>query len=172
MSTNEVAALKIASLPVPLVSGLESSGWYPGRKVDVREVVAELVAEGYRSNPFAICFLESLFGLRIDPINTTGPNFSNTEPFIVDPRGVGLRHRSETAEVESSINEDVFPVAWWVSYSYVYITASARMIAFSSGLIWLMGNSLEDGLDMAVRATSELVCIGSRPQQPRWPLPG
>ncbi|MFC8845399.1 MULTISPECIES: SUKH-3 domain-containing protein [unclassified Micromonospora] len=161
--------LDFAALPPPLVGALEASGWFWGRKVDVGEIVAELVEQGYRSNPFAVSFLEAFSGLRIPPLNSEGPNFANTESLIIDPGGVGRRHRSEAAEVESVVNEDVFPVAWWLSYSYVYITASARMVAFSSGLIWLLGDSLERGLDMAVRASAELTCIGSRAGQPRWP---
>lgn len=160
--------VNFASLPPPLIGTLEAAGWFWGRKAGVGEVVAELVAQGYRSNPFAISFLESFSGLRIAPFNSDGPNFANTEPLIVDPIGVGRRHRSEAAEVESAAAEDVFPVAWWLSHSYVYVTPSARVLAFSSGLIWLLGDSLERGLDLAVRASSELICIGSRPGQPRW----
>jgi hypothetical protein len=160
-----------ASLPSPLVAALKAAGWFPGRKVEVGQTVTELVAEGYRSNPFATAFLEELSGLRIAPINSDGPNFTNTEPLIIDPSGVGRRHRSEAAEVESVADEDVFPVAWWLSHSYVYVTASARVLAFSSGLIWSLGEGPEQGLDMAIRASSQLICIGSRPGQPRWPNP-
>ncbi|WP_432994131.1 SUKH-3 domain-containing protein [Dactylosporangium sp. CA-233914] len=159
----------VASLPSPVIAALEASGWFWGRKVDVSEIIADLIVEGYRRNPPAIAFLSALSGLRIAPINSEGPNFANTEPLFIDPGGVGRRHRSGAAEVESVVEEDVFPVAWWLSHSYVYVTASARMVAFSSGLIWLLGKTLEQGLDMAVRAPSELVCVGSREGQPRWP---
>ncbi|MGC4897514.1 SUKH-3 domain-containing protein [Micromonospora sp. DT31] len=170
MSTND-DSLDFSALPPPLVGALEASGWFWGRKVDVDEIVAELVEQGYRSNPFAISFLEAFSGLLIAPLNIEGPNFANTESLIIDPGGVGRRHRSEAAEVESVVSEDVFPVAWWLSHSYVYVTASARMVAFSSGLIWLLGDTLEQGLDMAVRASANLTCIGSRQGQRRWPAP-
>lgn len=157
------------SLPAPLVGALEVSGWFRGRRADVGEVVAELAADGYRSNPYAISFLEALSGLRIEPLTTAGPNFVNAEPLIVDPGGVGRRHRPEAEEVESALGEEVFPVAWWLSYSYVYVTASARMVAFSAGLIWLLGDTPGQGLDLAVRASSDLVCIGYRAGQSPWP---
>jgi hypothetical protein len=163
--------LNFTALPPPLVGALEASGWFWGRKVDVNDIVAELVEQGYRSNPFATSFLEAFLGLSIAPLNIERPNFTNTESLIIDPGGVGLRHRSEAAEVESVVNEDLFPVAWWLSYSYVYVTASARMVAFSSGLIWLLGDTLERGLDMAIRASAELTCIGSRAGQAMWPVP-
>jgi hypothetical protein len=152
-----------------VVTALEAAGWVPGRSADVRKVLADLVTGGYAPNPFTIGLLEALYGLRIDPVNADGPNFQNTEPFIVDPLGVGRRHREEAAEVRAAVGEDVFPVGWWLCNSHVHVTASGRVVAFSSGLIWHLGHTPEEGLDMAVRASSPLVCIGSRQGQRRWP---
>ncbi|MEV4638117.1 SUKH-3 domain-containing protein [Actinoplanes sp. NPDC049548] len=170
MSTGD-EALRLESASPELLAALEAAGWDRDRDVAIDHVVEELAAQGYEINTYAAAFLRSLCGLRIDPANEDGPNFQNTEQLIVDPLGVGRRHRPEAVEVESLIGESVFPVAWWLSYSYVHVAASGRMVAFSSGLTWSLGNTPEQGLDMAVRASEPLVCIGSRSGQARWPKP-
>jgi SUKH-3 immunity protein len=152
-----------------LMEALKAAGWFPSRFVDVKDVVRDLVAEGYAPNPFAIGVLESLYGLHIEPVGTVGSNFENSDPLIIDPIGVGKRHRPEAFEVEEALHETIFPIAWWLSYSHLYVAASGKTIAFSSGLVWLLGQTPEEGLDLAIRAKGELICVGARPGQRRWP---
>jgi len=161
--------LRAEDMHPALAEALENAGWNSRRSMDVRDVVAELVDDGFTPNSFAIGALKALLGLRIEPLNTSGPNFQNTEPLLVDPLGVGKRHRLEAVEVEKVVGETVFPFGWWLSYSYVYMTSSGKVVAFSSGLVWLLGETPEQGLDLAVRAQVPLTCIGAREGQRPWP---
>ncbi|GII55107.1 hypothetical protein Pth03_34960 [Planotetraspora thailandica] len=148
---------------------LRSAGWHRGRRVDVSVAIRSLESQGYVAGRTIVSFLESLWGLRLDPANEEGPNFINGEPFIVDPVGVGRRHRDEADEIYSAIGGSWFPIGWWLSYSHVFMDQSGALVAFADGLIWRIGDNLLDGLRFMVQADRPLMCIHAPEGRKPWP---
>ncbi|GAA1693176.1 SUKH-3 domain-containing protein [Fodinicola feengrottensis] len=159
----------LGSVHHDVLEALAKAGWTMGRQMDIESVVGEMVGIGYAENVHATSLLRDLLGLRIEPSNEQGANFTNAEPFIVDPLGAGRRHTDELDEMVQSLGGSYFPVGWWFCYSHVFVESAGSVVAYSAGLIWRLGASVEEGLEMMVRAHRPLVCIHSRKGQTPWP---
>jgi hypothetical protein len=135
----------------------------------VSAVSLALEEEGYVSSPVATRFLRAFSGLKIEPAVVAGPNFSNDEPVLVDPVGVGRRHRDESMEIGSVLGGDWYPIGWWLAYSHVFMESSGAMSAYADGLIWDLGRSPFEGLDMMVSVTRPLICLHASVDMTPWP---
>ncbi|WP_411970434.1 SUKH-3 domain-containing protein [Saccharothrix longispora] len=156
-------------LSLTTVSALRLAGWYPGRRVDVSSDVSSLEAQGYVSSSLATEFLESFQGLKIGPAREGGPNFLNGEPFLVDAIGVGGRHQGESSEIGSVIGGSWFPIGWWLSYSHVFMRADGALAAYANGLIWSIGSTPSEGLELMVSADRPLICVHAPEGMKPWP---
>ncbi|MGP2442854.1 SUKH-3 domain-containing protein [Streptomyces sp. JW3] len=152
-----------------LLQALRNSGWYPQRQVIVDPWVDSLRQEGYVPNAQAMEILGTVGGLAIEPVNRAGPNFSNDEPFNLDPIAAGAGQRGLAAEIEEALGGRYFPVGEWLSYSSVFVEAGGRIVAAGLGWIWEMGDTLESALELAVCADRPLVCLHSDPGLDPWP---
>lgn len=150
------------------VAALLAVGWHPGRRVDVSAAVQALEAQGYTKSPVIVDFLESFGGLKIGPAREDGPNFSNGEPFLVDPVGVG-RHQDEAEAIGAAIGGSWFPVGWWLSYSHVFMDQEGALSACANELIWSLGSNPCEGLDLMVSANRPLVCVYAPKGRKPWP---
>ncbi|MFD5823975.1 SUKH-3 domain-containing protein [Lentzea sp. NPDC060358] len=151
------------------VSALRVAGWYPGRYVYVSSNINCLEAQGCTPSSAALCFLESFCGLKVGPAREDGPNFFNGEPFFVDAAGVGGRHQDESLAIGSAIGGVWFPIGWWLSYSHVFMREDGAMSAFANGLIWSVGNTPHEGLDLMVSADRPLICVHAPKGMKPWP---
>ncbi|WP_206431715.1 SUKH-3 domain-containing protein [Streptomyces sp. ADI97-07] len=157
-------------LPVATVASLEAAGWHAGRRVDVSDATRTLESYGYVTSPVVLGFLESLWALKVQPANEDGPNFINGEAFIVDPLGVGKRHRDEAVAISAALGGSWCPIGWWLSYSHVFMEESGAMVACANGLIWGLGDAPESGLDFMVRAHRPLACLHVPEGMKAWPV--
>lgn len=105
----------------------------------------------------------------IEPINQSGPNFSNDEPFNFDPISAGAGQRGLALEIEETLGGRYFPIGEWLSYSSVFVEVSGKVVAAGLGWIWGMGSTFEDALDLAICADHPLVCLHSDPGLDPWP---
>lgn len=150
-------------------SALRQAGWHYDRNVDVSAVISSLEEQGYTSSPVIVQFLASIFGLKVESAREAGPNFSNDEPFLVDPAGVGARHRDEAIKIGVEIGGSWFPVGWWLSYCHVFMEHGGALAAYANGLIWSLGGTPDEGLDLMVSASRPLVCVYAPEGVPPWP---
>ncbi|MFE4828725.1 SUKH-3 domain-containing protein [Streptomyces sp. NPDC056672] len=151
------------------VSALRQAGWYPGRHLDVSSDIQSLEAQGYIPSPLATAFLESFRGLKIGPARENGPNFINGEPFFVDAVGAGGRHQDESSAIGSALGGSWFPVGWWLSYSHVFMRPDGAVAAYANGLIWSIGSTPYEGLDLMVSADRPLICVHAPEGMKPWP---
>ncbi|WP_204044621.1 SUKH-3 domain-containing protein [Acrocarpospora phusangensis] len=154
-----------------VLAAISASGWLPGRQVAIDIWIAQLCEEGYRLSPLAEEVLSSLGGMVVEPINSSGPNFSNDEPLSFDPIAAGSGHRGLAEEVEGILGGSYFPIGEWLSYSSVFLESEGRIVATGMGWIWELGKSFEEGLELAVRAHRPLICLHSDPGLDPWPAP-
>ncbi|WP_369175171.1 SUKH-3 domain-containing protein [Streptomyces sp. R28] len=161
--------IRFDSLRPDLLQALRDSGWHPQRRVDVGPWLDSLRQEGYTPNPKAEEILATLGGLSIEPINQSGPNFSNDEPFNFDPISAGAGQRSLALEIEGILGGNYFPIGEWLSYSSVFVEAGGKVVAAGLGWIWGLGSTFEDALELAVCADRPLVCLHSDSGLDPWP---
>lgn len=159
----------VSRLDPATVSALRLAGWQPGRRMGIAEVVLPLELRGYFRSDVIDGFLESFLGLTVEPARAAGPNFVNGEPFIVDPMGVGKRHQDESVAIGAAIGGSWFPIGWWLSYSHVFMEREGALAAYANGLIWSLGNTPDEGLDLMVSATGPLVCAYAPEGMRPWP---
>jgi hypothetical protein len=151
------------------VSALRLAGWFPERHLDVSSDIHSLEAQGYIPSPLATEFLESFQRLKIGPAREDGPNFINGEPFFVDAVGVGGRHQDESSAIESVMGGSWFPIGWWLSYSHVFMRQDGALAAYANGLIWSIGSTPCEGLDLMVSADRPLICVHAPEGMKPWP---
>ncbi|WP_158712344.1 SUKH-3 domain-containing protein [Streptomyces sp. NRRL F-5135] len=96
------------SLRPDLVQALRDAGWYSQRRVDAAPWLESLRQEGYVPNSKAEEILASLGGLVIEPTAKCGPNFSNDEPFNLDPISAGAGQRGLALEIEAALGGQFF----------------------------------------------------------------
>ncbi|MEU8939245.1 SUKH-3 domain-containing protein [Streptomyces goshikiensis] len=161
--------LRFDSLRPDLLRALRDAGWHPQRRVSVSPWLDSLQQEGYLPNLQAEEILAALGGLAIEPINQSGPNFSNDEPFNFDPISAGSGQRGLASEIEGVLGGQYFPIGEWLSYSSVFIEADGKVVAAGLGWIWEMGSTFEDALELAICAERPLVCLHSDPGLEPWP---
>ncbi|WP_326568909.1 SUKH-3 domain-containing protein [Amycolatopsis rhabdoformis] len=154
------------------VSALRLAGWHPGRHLDVSSDIQSLEAQGYTPSAAATEFLASFQGLKIGPAREDGPNFLNGEPFFVDAVGVGARHQGESSAIASAMGGSWFPIGWWLSYSHVFMRPDGALAAYANGLIWSIGSTPGEGLDLMVSADRPLICVQAPPGMKPWPRGG
>lgn len=151
------------------LSALRRAGWLPGRRVDLCAIVPPLEVQGYVPSPVVVDFLGSFSGLKVEPARETGPNFSNDEPLLVDPVGVGNRHRDESVTIGTVIQGSWFPVGWWLSYCHVFMNQEGAMAGYANGMVWNLGETLHEGLDLMISASRPLVCVYAPKGMKPWP---
>jgi hypothetical protein len=161
--------IRFDSLDPDLLQALRDAGWHSQRRVDASPWLDSLQQEGYQPNSKAEEILVALGGLVIEPVNKTGPNFSNDEPFNFDPISAGAGQRALALEIEEALGGRYFPIGEWLSYSSVFVEAGGRVVAAGLGWIWGMGSTIEDALELAVCADRPLVCLHSDAGLEPWP---
>jgi hypothetical protein len=161
--------IRFDSICPDLLQALRDSGWSPQRKVDAGPWLDSLRQEGYVPNSKAEEILTALGGLAIEPVNQSGPNFSNDEPFNFDPISAGGGQRDLALEIERVLGGNYFPIGEWLSYSSVFVEDGGKVVAAGLGWIWGMGATFEDALGMAICADRPLVCLHSDPGLEPWP---
>ncbi|MEU3512222.1 SUKH-3 domain-containing protein [Streptomyces longwoodensis] len=152
-----------------LQSALRAAGWYPERRFDITQWVTSLQQEGYVLNPPAEKVLSTLGGLVIEPVNRMGSNFSNDEPFSVDPVSAGAGQHALALEIGEILGGQYFPIGEWLSYSTVFIEFGGNVVAAGLGWIWGLGDTFESALELAICAHRPLVCLHSDPGLDPWP---
>jgi SUKH-3 immunity protein len=167
MGVNSQAALLTSDAEV--VDALGRAGWRHDRHVEVGSVLAELDSCGYSSNSKFKELLESISGLKVQPVNEEGPNFVNGEPLTVDPVGVGVRHRRDVETIHDAIGGEWFPIGWWLSYSHVFLGSSGSMVALADGLIWGLGEGVLSGMRLMLLADRPLSCLYCPDGRKAWP---
>jgi hypothetical protein len=108
--------------------------------------------------------LASLHGLTVVPLVEQGSNFRNDEPLLVDPLGVGVRHRREAAELEEWFRVKFCPLGWWLTGSHVYFSAEGLVVASAPGVVWEMGSDLASAIEFVLLANKPLVRLWSMDQ--------
>ncbi|MEU4509479.1 SUKH-3 domain-containing protein [Nonomuraea wenchangensis] len=166
-----MSIIKFESMHPDVLTAVGASGWLPGRRVDVESWITLLEGEGYRVSSIAGEVLSALGGLVVEPTNSSGPNFSNDEPFVFDPISAGSGQLELAQEVEGILGGNYFPIGEWLSYSSVFIEDGGRMVAAGMGWIWELGKTFEEGLELAIRAHRPLICLYSDPGLDPWPKP-
>ncbi|MFG2021189.1 SUKH-3 domain-containing protein [Actinomadura geliboluensis] len=161
--------IRLNSLHPDLRQALYNSGWCPQRRVDAGAWFASLRCEGYVLNSKAEDILCTFGGLAIEPINQSGPNFANDEPFNFDPISAGAGQRGLALEIEEALGGSYFPIGEWLSYSSVFVESGGTVVAAGLGWIWGMGSSFEAALELAVCASRPLICLHSDPGLDPWP---
>lgn len=151
------------------VSALRLAGWHPERRVDLTAVLSVLDEQGYTSSRIITDFLESFCGLKVEPARVAGPNFSNDEPLLFDPVGVGRRHQDESVMIGGELGGSWFPIGWWLSYCHVFMEHNGGMAAYANGLIWSLGSTPCESLDLMVSASRPLVCVYAPKGMKPWP---
>lgn len=158
------------SFSAPVLAELEAAGWTPDRSIDIPAWIEELEPQGYRLSEPAGAALRSFGGLEFGPINRTGPNFSNDEPFNIDPILAGSGHYALAEELEREIGGSWFPLGEWLSHSSVFISDRGRVVATGLGWIWDVGSSMEDAIEFALMAHRPLRCLKAlSPGAKPWP---
>ncbi|MFD5622408.1 SUKH-3 domain-containing protein [Streptomyces yangpuensis] len=152
-----------------LLQALRGAGWHPQRRVGVNSWINSLQREGYLSSPQVEEILAALGGLVIEPINWSGPNFTNGEPFNLDPISAGSGQLGLASEIERVLGGRYFPIGEWLSYSSVFIGVDGRVVAAGLGWIWEMGSTFEEALELAICANRPLICLHSDPGLDPWP---
>jgi hypothetical protein len=161
--------IRFDSLRPDLLQDLRDAGWHSQRSVDAGPWLRSLQQEGYQLNSKAEEILVALGGLVIEPVNNSGPNFGNDEPFNFDPISAGVGQRALALEIEEALGGKCFPIGEWLSYSSVFVEVSGRVVAAGLGWIWGMGSTIEDALTLAVCADRPLVCLHSDSGLKPWP---
>ncbi|MFD4522348.1 SUKH-3 domain-containing protein [Streptomyces sp. NPDC058470] len=161
--------IRFDSMCPALLRALGDAGWHSKRRVSVGTWLDSLHREGYFPNLQAQEILAALGGLVIQPINRSGPNFSNDEPFTCDPISAGSGQRSLALEIEGALGGKYFPIGEWLSWSSVFMGTGGEVVAAGLGWIWGMGSTFEDALELAVCADRPLVCLYSPPGLHPWP---
>lgn len=152
-----------------MLSALLSSGWSVERSIDIESPLHYLLGRGYSASPLIVEFLKSFWGLKVFPVCEEGANFINGEPFLVDPVGVGRRHYEESLFIASIVDGDWFPVGWWLSYSHVFMNQEGVMVAYANGLVWSLGGTPCEALNLMVGSIGSLVCVHSPEGVEPWP---
>ncbi|GLY24029.1 hypothetical protein Misp04_37610 [Micromonospora sp. NBRC 101691] len=137
--------------------------------MDAGPWIDSLRRQGYVSHSKAEEVLVALGGLVIEPVNQSGPNFSNDEPFNFDPLSAGVGQRGLALEIEGVLGGHYFPVGEWLSYSSVFVESGGRVVAAGLGWIWEMGRTVEGAVELAVYADRPLVCLHSDAGLEPWP---
>ncbi|MCA1217847.1 SUKH-3 domain-containing protein [Streptomyces sp. 8L] len=101
---------KFDSMSPSLLQALRDAGWHSRRRVDASHWLDSLRQEGYLPSSKAEEILISLGGLVIEPMNTSGPNFENDEPFNFDPIAAGAGQRDLTSKIEGVLGGQYFPI--------------------------------------------------------------
>ncbi|MFV2198609.1 SUKH-3 domain-containing protein [Nocardiopsis sp. LOL_012] len=162
--------MDFARLSSDVMKAMEDAGWYPGRIFgDADPWYCELRSRGYPENRVALDLIRSFGGLSFGPVENSDAHFGNYEPFNVDPLAADSMGFSFFEEMSGLVGESCFPVGEWLSYSSVFLTASGRMMAGGLGYIWLLGDTPEEGIQQAVMADRDLVCIHSDEGLSPWP---
>jgi hypothetical protein len=152
------------------LGAMKSAGWYSGIFLkDAESWYGELCGMGYAENQLALEFLQELGGLVVGPVENEDAYFINYEPLNVDPFSADAMGVSFFEEMSVLVQEPCFPVGEWLSYSSVFLTVSGRMMAGGLGYVWLLGDSPEEGVQQAVMADRDLVCIHADNGLPPWP---
>lgn len=163
--------IEFDSMHPDVLAAISASGWVPGRRVDIGPWVTSLEGEGYSVSPIAVEVLSALGGLVVEPTDSTGPDFSNDEPFAFDPVAAGSGQFELAQEIEEVLGGGYFPIGEWLSCSSVFLEAEGRMVAAGMGWIWELGKTFEEGLELAVRAHRPLICLYADPGLDPWPKP-
>src|SRR5262245_43905958 len=143
----------------PVLAELRAAGWSPDRAYDVSQWVAELGGEGYRLTGVAEAALVAYGGLELNPINSTGSNFGNHEPFTFDPVLAGFGHYVLADELERELGGSWYPLGEWLSGASVFVDANGWTVATGLGWVWELGASVEDAIEFALMAHRPLICL-------------
>ncbi|MCC3761735.1 SUKH-3 domain-containing protein [Glycomyces sp. TRM65418] len=139
-----------------VASRLESSGWAPGRAVDISTWVEEFQGQGYIMHPSGCAALKEFGGLSIDPLFKEGPNYSNDEPLELDPTLTGVGFQDE---LEKALGGDWCPMGEWMSHSSVLIREDGLVVATGFSWVWKLGESIEDAIAFSVLGDRPLKCL-------------
>ncbi len=129
---------------------LREASWFPERHVPTREWYDSLTGSDYKWSGAAERFLASLGDLVIHPIKSQESIFGSGT-LVTDPtRASGEYER--IAEREKSIGESLCPVGEWSGEYIVLIAPSSRVYAEMTYQVLLLGQTVEEALDVMVRA--------------------
>ncbi|GLZ11636.1 hypothetical protein Acsp04_18710 [Actinomadura sp. NBRC 104425] len=138
-------------------AALAAQGWTKDRSVDVSALIGRLEAVGFRVDDWMRGVLGSLVGIRVSPVNEDGVNFQNGDPFVVDPLAIGVRHFSEARELQDRFKVTFCPLGWWLCRSHVYFSTEGPVVASLPGVIWHVGSTLSEAIDMMLLGNRPLV---------------
>jgi hypothetical protein len=155
--------VRIALHPQSLAA-LYAAGWTNSRRTDVSHIVSDLSAAGYTVDDYMTDILSSLNGIVVVPVPQAESFFANEDSLIIDPLGVGTRHRSEAKDLEEWFGYPFCPLGWWLCRSHVYFSADGVAVASLPDVIWLLGDSFESAVDFML--------LGNRPLERLWSLDG
>ena len=162
--------LDAGNMGVNALRAMRDAGWYPGRILEEADSwYSELCGHGYPENKKALELLKELGGLIINPVDNKEAYFENCEPLNVDPFSADAMGVDFFSEMSRIIQEGCFPIGEWLSYSSVFLTTSGRMMAGGLGYVWLLGNSPEEGVQQAIMADRDLICIHAGEGLSPWP---
>ncbi|MEB2282579.1 SUKH-3 domain-containing protein [Lysinibacillus xylanilyticus] len=87
---------------------LTNSGWYPGRKIDIKRTVDFLESKGYKLFPCVVDMLSEFGGLNC---SFTRPNGDRDSFYIVPEEAYGDYYEKEDfIEIELRINEQIIAI--------------------------------------------------------------
>ncbi|MFI9384813.1 SUKH-3 domain-containing protein [Kutzneria sp. NPDC052558] len=151
-------------------TALESAGWSADRQIDIDGWVSELAAQGYEIDVVVDRALRSFGGILVEPVNVTGPNFSNDEPLNVDPILAGSGHFELARQLTAELGGNWFPFGEWLSYSSLFVENSGWTVATGMDWIWDVGPSVEEAIEFALMAHRPLTCLETlTPGVKPWP---
>jgi hypothetical protein len=146
----------VARFSAATLSSLERAGWRPGRSTIATAWVRECVAGGYVLHGAGDAALREFGGLCVEPSSVKGPNFSNDEPFMIDPTLVGSGFQGELGE---AIGGGWWPIGEWLSNASVLMRQDGLVVAAGFSWVWKLGDSMDDAIEFAVRAHRPLECL-------------
>lgn len=141
----------------------EGAGWSENRREDVEDVEQALAGAGYELDENKLEALASLRGIsvRLPTPQTMYAHFLNEDPFIVDPLGVGLRNITEARDLEGRLGFEFCPLGWWLCRSHVYFSTEGLTVAVLPGVIWRLGDTLDEAIEFMLLANAPLDRIES-----------
>ncbi|QSB05070.1 SUKH-3 domain-containing protein [Natronoglycomyces albus] len=157
----------------PQVLGqLEKAGWYPGRQADLEQLLDNLRRDLYGSLPDnSISFLESLWGLSVEPFVNVECGFPDEDEFLIDPPSASEGGLGEQW-VKDDIGGEWFPIGCALETFSVFVEVNRELVcAQYNNMYFHLGGSLQEALEFLILRNKRIRPVDAYPGFKPWPPP-